>query len=296
MRLQVDHRTHYQYDQPVSFGDHAFYLRPREGQILRVESFGLESSVESVKLRWVCDCFNNVVAVANFGLTEAAELSFRCRIVCELGEGNPFDFILDPRATAFPFSYDERELSALQPYLSSGVPPGAGRVLDWFCHAVGGPNASRDTISFLLDINSAICRDIGYAARDDEGVQTPDETLELRTGSCRDMSVLFIAACRQLGLAARFVSGYLYVPPNAGREGMESDRAAGSMHAWAEIYLPGAGWKGFDPTNGVLADRLFLPAAVANRPEWVNPIQGKYFHKQRIVSHLHVDLKIEEIV
>ncbi len=294
MKLSIDHKTHYRYDAPVSYGDHALYLRPREGLGLRVESFSLETSLAS-KVRWVRDCFNNVVAVANFGLVESAELDFHCCMTIEVDEENPFDFILDSRATAFPFAYNERERSALQPYLESVVSPGAGKALDWFFHAVENPNGSPDCIGFLLDINSAVCRDINYERRDDEGTQTPDETLELKKGSCRDMAQLFISVCRQLGLAARFVSGYLYVPPEADGSEAIDNRAAGSMHAWAEIYLPGAGWKGFDPTNGVLANHLYLPTAVANQPEWVNPIQGKYFQKSRVASHLQVDLNIKEI-
>lgn len=289
MKLFIDHRTHYNYDAPVSFGDHALFLRPRDTLALRVQNFFVETSLNS-KIRWVRDCFNNTVAVANFGLTEAAELDFHCQMICELEEENPFDFILDPRATAFPFSYDERERSALSPYLTQGTSAGDGRSLDWFYGAVEHPNGSPDCLGFLLEINSAVRRDIAYERRDDEGVQLPDETLERKKGSCRDMAMLFIAVCRQLGLAARFVSGYLYVPPDS-----EDNRAEGSMHAWAEIYLPGAGWKGFDPTNGVLANHLYLPTAVANRPEWVNPIQGKYFQKFQVASHLHVELTIEEV-
>lgn len=289
MILSIDHTTHYRYTLPVNFGDHSVYLRPRETQSSRVLDFSLETSLPS-KIRWVRDCFNNMVAVANFGLQESDTLNFHCKMTVELAEENPFDFILEQRASAFPFAYNERERSALQPYLGTGIAPGSSKVLDWFYHAVENPNGSPDCIGFLLDINTAIRRDIGYERRDDEGIQLADETLEKRTGSCRDMAELFIQTCRQLGLAARFVSGYLYVPPEE-----EENRAEGSMHAWAEIYLPGAGWKAFDPTNGVLADHLFLPSAVANRPEWVNPIQGKYFQKQHVASHLHVDLKIEEL-
>lgn len=294
MRLFIDHKTRYHYDGPVSFGDHALYLRPRESLGLRVPRFAIQTSLES-KIRWVRDCFNNMVAVANFGLNESTDLDFHCQFEVELDEENPFDFILDPRATAFPFSYDERERSALSPYLGVGVDPGASRALDWFYHAVEHPNGSPDCVGFLLEINSAVCRDIAYERRDDEGIQKPDETLEIKRGSCRDMAELFIAVCRQLGLAARFVSGYLYVPPAEDGSEAIDNRAAGSMHAWAEIYLPGAGWKGFDPTNGVLANHFYLPTAVANRPDWVNPIQGKYFQKARVASHLHVELNIEEV-
>ena len=166
------------------------------------------------------------------------------------------------------------------------------RVLDWAREALGNPSKPRQTISFLTDLNMAIHQRIAYERRDEEGTQTPNETLELGRGSCRDMAELFVATSRQLGLAARFVSGYLYEPPHL--DGTDAvNVAAGSMHAWAEVYLPGAGWRGFDPTNGLVTDHRFLPAAVANRPDWVSPIQGRYFHVGDVKSHMTVTLKVE---
>lgn len=290
MKIAVDHLTEYRYAEPVSFGEHSLYLRPRESQTIHVESLELVCHPEGT-IRWVRDCFNNVVAVVNFGLTESSLLSFHCTMAFEVLEENPFDFILESRAARLPFSYDDREKSALAPYLETGQ---AERwpVLEWVRQALGDPTEARETISLLTELNSAIHRDVAYMARDDEGTQTANETLELRTGSCRDMAELFVTASRQLGLAARFVSGYLYEPSHAG--GAQSHNvAAGSMHAWAEVYLPGAGWRGFDPTNGLVTDHHFLPAAVANRPEWVSPIQGRYFHRGQVPSEMRVVLTVE---
>jgi transglutaminase-like putative cysteine protease len=292
MRIAVDHLTEYRYTDAVSFGEHSLYLRPRESQTIHVQSFALSCQPEG-KVRWVRDCFNNVVAVVSFGFERSSLLSFHCRMAFDVAEENPFDFILESRASQFPFGYDDREKSALRPYLEPEEAE-RWRVLEWAREALGDPSKARETISFLTDLNLAIHGRISYERRDEEGTQTPNETIERGRGSCRDMAELFVATSRQLGLAARFVSGYLYEPPHADGVGA-FNVAAGSMHAWAEVYLPGAGWRGFDPTNGLLTDHHFLPAAVANRPDWVNPIQGKFFHAGRVASEMRVALSIEEM-
>lgn len=292
VRIAVDHLTEYRYDRPVSFAEHSLYLRPRESQTLHVERFALECEPAG-KLRWVRDCFNNVVGVVGFGLAESSRLSFHARMVFAVAEENPFDFILETRATKFPFAYDEREHVALGPFLE---PEGSERfrVLEWVRGLLGDLSQTRDTISLLAELNSAIHRTVAYERRDDEGVQTAPETLERGAGSCRDMAELFVAASRHLGLAARFVSGYLFEPPP--RDGSAVfNRAAGSMHAWAEVYLPGAGWKGFDPTNGILTDHHFITVAVAARPHWVSPIQGRYFHDGSVSSQMRVQLSLEDL-
>lgn len=290
MNIYVDHLTEYRYERPVGFGEHSLFLRPRESHTLSVAEFNLETTPPS-RLRWVRDCFNNVVAVVSFGSEKSAYLSFRCRMAFDVAEENPFDFILEERATRFPFTYNERETSALRPYLEV-YGSDRERILGWVTDLVGDPTTPRETISFLTDLNRAIQRDIAYKRRDEEGVQTADETLDIRQGSCRDMAELLVETSRQLGLAARFVSGYLYEPPPA--EGQSAfNRAAGSMHAWAEVYLPGAGWRGFDPTNAILADHYFLTSAVANKPDWVSPIQGKFLDAAGVGSRMTVRLEIE---
>jgi transglutaminase-like putative cysteine protease len=289
MKIWVDHLTEYRYDRPVRFGEHSLYLRPRESQTIHVSSFSLMCQPEG-KVRWMRDCFNNVVAVVSFGSTESALLSFHCQMAFDVAKENPFDFILEPRARQFPFSYDDREKNALRPYLEPEESE-RWRVLDWLRSTVGDARATRDTLSFLTDLNLAIHRNIAYERRDEEGTQTANQTLERAMGSCRDMAELFVATSRQLGLAARFVSGYLYEPPPADGSVL-FNRAAGSMHAWAEVYLPGAGWRGFDPTNGLLTDHRFLTSAVATQPHWVNPIQGKYFQQGGVGSQMTVHLQV----
>lgn len=293
MIIQVDHLTRFTYEQPVSFSDHLLYLRPRESQGLRVTNATIQCQPDA-KVRWMRDCFNNIVAVTSFGLNTATVLAFHLRMTLDIDEENPYDFILEPRATGFPLRYDEREKSALAPYMGHQSIPGSHRALDWFYQAVKEPNTSTDIIRFLSDINQAIRRDIAYTRRDEEGIRTPNETLALRSGSCRDMALLFIAISRQLNLAARFASGYLYEPPSADGD-PSRNRASGAMHAWAEIYLPGAGWKGFDPTNGIMPDHHFITSAVANQPEWITPIQGKYYHKEHVPARMEVELTLNEV-
>ncbi len=294
MKVTIQHLTRHRYDGAVSFGAHALYLRPLDSHRRHVDQFEVQTIPES-KQRWVRDVYGNVVLVCNFGLTESTVLEFVTRMEVTLTDDNPFDFILESYATSYPFAYSESDARALSPFMgSSGRTRGALQVIDWVASEAKLPEAHVDVVQFLSDLNCAVRRDISYVRRDEEGIQTPDTTLELRTGSCRDMAVLFISAVRKLGFAARFVSGYLFDPPVA--EGEHAfNRAVGSMHAWAEVYLPGAGWKGFDPTNGILANSYFIPSAVSHEPSAVDPIQGKYFSDQPITSTMEVELEIEEI-
>lgn len=294
MILDIQHTTRHQYASEVSFGDHALFLRPVESHRRRVPDFQVTTTPES-RQRWVHDAYGNIVLVCNFGLTTSRELSFEAKLRVDLDEANPFDFILEPYAVAFPFDYKQSDQQALAPFVGKQAKQGELRVLDWFYHAVNQPMQHASVVQFLTELCEAVRRDIAYQARDEEGVQAADETLALRTGSCRDMAVLFMAVVRQLGLAARFVSGYLYDPPVEADGGHAFNRAVGSMHAWVDVYLPGAGWKGFDPTNGILANSYFVPCAVSHDPLAVNPIQGAYFSKVATSSEMSVELQIEEV-
>jgi len=294
MELQIQHLTRHTYRNPVSFGLHSLYLRPLDSHRRHVDRFEVKTIPESTQ-RWVRDVHGNIVLTANFGLRKSTVLEFRTSMDVTLAEENPFDFILESYATAYPFQYRGADTTALLPFVGGTVPPGAATVLDWFQKAVPSPGQHDDVVRFLSDLNEAIHRDIAYVRRDEEGIQSPDMTLRLRTGSCRDMAVLFIAIVRQLGFAGRFASGYLYDPPVGEAGEHVFNRAVGSMHAWAEIYLPGAGWKGFDPTNGILANGFFVPSAVSHEPSAVDPIQGSYYSPTPTASTLEVELEIEEI-
>ncbi|MGB0744416.1 MAG: transglutaminase family protein [Opitutales bacterium] len=294
MKIFVQHRTAHSYNGEVSFGDHSLFLRPNDSHRRRVHSFSVMTNPESTQ-RWVRDVYGNIVLVCNFGLQTAQSLSFEAEMLVELEDENPYDFILDSHATAFPFDYTTKEQQALLPFLGRAAKPGELRVLDWFYSAVEQPLQHPSIVQFLSSLNEAVRRDITYLARHEEGIQDPDTTLKLRSGSCRDMAVLFISTVRQLGLAARFVSGYLYDPPVEGSGEHIFNRAIGSMHAWVEVYLPGAGWKGFDPTNGILANNFFIPTAVSHDPLAINPIQGAYYSKVQVGSTLTTDLELKEV-
>jgi len=293
MKLEIRHLTRHHYACPVGFGDHSLFLRPLDSHRRQVLEFEVETLPEA-RQRWVRDAYGNCVLVCNFGLQESADLEFRTCITVGLKEENPYDFILEPYATGFPFDYREPDKQALLPFFGKSAGPGALRVLDWFYSAVSRPLEHPNVVQFFAELNGAIRRDIAYVRREEQGIQNPDTTLALRAGSCRDMAVLFIATVRQLGFAARFVSGYLYDPPVEGG-GHAFNRAVGSMHAWAEVYLPGAGWKGFDPTNGILANAYFIPCAVSHDPGRVNPVQGAYYSKTPTQSRLEVELVMEEL-
>lgn len=295
MIVSIEHRTVYRYEGLASFGDHHLYLRPRDSYALRVSRFEVVTDPPAQQ-RWVRDAFGNLVLVTNFGLIQSRTLSFETSIEVEMEEDNPFNFILEPYATGYPFRYSEHDGHALCPYLAKSEKEGA-RVLDWFYRHADNPNHCPDIIRFLTGINEAIYRNIAYERREEEGIRSPAETISLARGSCRDLATLFVAICRELNLAARFVSGYLYNPPlNAdSAETVLDNRAEGAMHAWAEVYLPGAGWRGYDPTNGVLANQFFIPSAVTSDPATVNPIQGRFFAKRPLASELEVSLRLQAV-
>lgn len=294
MEIRIDHRTRHHYEAPVSFSEHKLYLRPLDNHLRHISKFSVETKPAS-RQRWVRDAYGNLVLVCNFGLEEATELEFHTQIELSVVDENPFDFILEPYAVSYPFEYKPTDQKALSAYSGVSAKPGELTVLNWFYSAVDQPNQHPNVVQFLSELNEAIRRDIAYQRRDEEGIQLPDETLKLRSGSCRDMAVLFISIVRQLGFAARFVSGYLYDPPVEDGGEHIFNRAVGSMHAWAEVYLPGAGWKGFDPTNGILSNSYFIPSGVSHEPKGVDPVQGVYYAKTSVHSSMEVDLSIETI-
>ncbi|MEP4891952.1 MAG: transglutaminase family protein [Aliiglaciecola sp.] len=293
MILRIEHLTRHTYSGPVSFSGHSLYLHPVEGHQRRVLAFSVETIPPSQQ-NFISDVEGNSVVKCHFGLTESDTLEFKTVIEVEVDDDNPYDFLLESYALEYPFKYQSSDLKSLGPYLLDAVDESESQALDWFQQAVPSPAKHPDIVQFLTDINQAIGRDIRYVRRDEEGIQSPNETLSSGSGSCRDMAVLFISTVRQLGLAARFVSGYLYDPPATTGESYRFNRAVGSMHAWAEVYLPGAGWKGFDPTNGILANSFFIPTAVSHNPDTIAPIQGHYFSKHSTEAVLDIQLHIQE--
>ena len=258
-------------------------MRPREGHGLRLERFSFNISPPH-RLRWIRDVQENNIGIVDF-IEPAAELVIEGEFFLDVCEENPFNFVIVPQAAEYPFS-DEHELcSELLPLSRNIYVRDVDRIRDWlnpFWH----PGKRVDTLGLLQELNTAIFRLFRHRRRTEKGVQSPAETLENKSGSCRDLATLFMEACRHLGLAARFVSGYMYSPEITGRM---------SMHGWAETYLPGAGWIGFDPSWGILAASQYIPVAASRDSEHAPPISGTYFGTAGAFLRMQVDLYVRQL-
>ncbi len=243
-------------------------FRPRGSHDLRLLSTGLEITPRPASLRWLHDVFDNSVAVAAFdGL--ASELRFESTVKLEHFEYTPPEYTLEDYAQTYPFRYSAEELPNLACALPNRYPSDA--LKSWACHFLDARGAT-GTMALLRSMTRHIRQEFHYVRRMEKGVQCPAETLRNRSGSCRDFAVLMIEAVRSLGLAARFVSGYIFVP------GLDSGltQGAGSTHAWMQVYLPGAGWVDFDPTNSIVGNRNLIRVAVAWDHSEVLPLWGTY--------------------
>lgn len=290
MFLRLAHLTRYNYSEPVSFAPHALYLRPRESPHQRLHHFALEV-IPTARRIASHDPLDNAVDWAFFAPeTPGTTLEFRSELLVETLDSNPLDFFLKPYALTFPFTYGAAELIALAPCLTPRVDSPAPKFLQgWLQKNI--PGAPTETVPYLMALNSAVQRALVYKRRNEKGIQSAAETLARGSGSCRDFAVLLIELCRALGLAARFVSGYLYEPAASGA----TPPLEPSMHAWAEVYLPGAGWRGLDPTRGIFCDNAFVPIAHAPLAESVNPIQGTFYGPSTVSATLTTDLSVEKL-
>jgi transglutaminase-like putative cysteine protease len=290
MFLRLVHFTRYDYSEPVSFAPHALYLRPRETQRQRLHHFALEITPTARRIA-TNDPLDNALDWAFFAPEQpSSKLEFRTELMVETLDTNPFDFFLKPSALTFPFTYETAERIALAPCLAprhDTPPPEVLRA--WLDQHL--QHAPTETVPFLTALNTAVQRALRYTQREEQGIQSVRETLERGSGSCRDYAVFFIELCRVLGLAARFVSGYLYEPSATGA----APALQPAMHAWAEVYLPGAGWRGLDATRGLFCDDAFIPVAHAAVAESVNPIQGTFYGPARVTSKLTTALSLEKL-
>ncbi|MDP6707732.1 MAG: transglutaminase family protein, partial [Alphaproteobacteria bacterium] len=269
--LTIDHRTTYRYRRPVGFGEHRMMFRPRDSHDLRLVESRLEVS-PTPELRWVHDVFGNSIAVASFA-GSADRLELTSTIVVEHYGGSEPEVAILPHARRLPFSYDAGELSDLGRTNERHYPDPEHRVNGWARRFLEDAGAS-ETDAVLLHMTRAIQDQIAYLERPEEGVQSPVETLEKAAGSCRDLALLMMEATRSLGLAARFVTGYLYDGATPG--GQQGLVGGGATHAWVQVYLPGAGWLEFDPTNGSAGGGNLIRVAVARDPTQAAPVQGTY--------------------
>lgn len=278
----LNHVTHYKYDRPVNLGPQVVRLRPAPHCRSKVVSYSLRVEPANHFINWQQDPFANYQARLVFP-EKTTEFKVTVDVVVEMAVYNPFDFFLEPSADKFPFEYEPTVAQELAPYLA--VEPITPLVKAYLEKIDRKPRA---TIDFLVGLNQQLQQDVKYLIRMEPGVQTPEETLKLASGSCRDSGWLLVQLLRRLGLAARFVSGYLIqlksdVKALDGPSGTEVDFT--DLHAWCEVYLPGAGWIGLDPTSGLLAGEGHIPLACTPQPSGAAPIEGLIDEAEVEFSH-----------
>lgn len=264
-RYKILHRTYYNFSAAVRLEPHALRLRPREGHELRIESSNLKITPPCT-LRWHRDVEDNSVAIATFD-SPSRQLLIESEVIIQQYNQAPLDFLVADYATDFPFEYRPKDRVVLSPYMNGPEHTAGDRLAEW----IGGLWQSGEriqTYGLLRRLSDHIQQKLSYQLREEPGVQTARETLSRGSGSCRDFAYLFMESARRFGLAARFVSGYLHAPP--------STVNFGATHAWAEVFLPGAGWKGFDPTTGNIVGTDHIAVAVSRLPESVPPVAGSF--------------------
>lgn len=266
--LTVRHVTTYRYHQPVAFGEHRMMLQPRECADQRLLSSTIDILPRPSALHAAEDVFGNVIHRAQFAVTSAV-LRFSSAMTIE---HRPVDvplLRLEPFAATLPFTYGSADAPDLARYMERQYLDPERKLDFWVRQMI---DAEAPTLELLTRLNAAIHTHFGYRRRHEPGIQTPLETLRLGHGTCRDFAVLMIEAVRSLGLAARFVSGYLNIPP-----GEDGRLDGGNTHAWLQVFLPGAGWVDFDPTSGTLGNKDLIRVAVVRDPRQATPLSGSWY-------------------
>jgi uncharacterized protein (DUF2126 family)/transglutaminase-like putative cysteine protease len=276
MKIALEHRTTYRFDRPIAIGPHVIRLRPAPHSRTPIEAYSLTISPADHFINWQQDPFGNYLARVVFP-SKASKLEITVGLVADMGVINPFDFFIESYAETYPFSYPPELEADLKPYLDIPASALGPLVKEWVASSTTPTSDGQPTVQFLGALNSAIFSDVTYSTRMEEGVQTPDETLSRRIGSCRDSAWLLVTALRQCGLAARFVSGYLVQlapdqPSVDGASGPTEDFT--DLHAWAEVYIPGAGWIGLDATSALFAGEGHIPLAATPHPASAAAITG----------------------
>ncbi|KRS13586.1 MULTISPECIES: transglutaminase family protein [Roseovarius] len=284
--ITLTHTTCYRYRIAVSLGPHRLMLRPRETRDLSLTSFDLKISPEA-RIDWSNDVAGNAIATAQFDeMTESLSIRSRARVDLSAPVWPVFPIAAD--AASYPFVYSSDDRTDLGSLAKPQYADAAGRLSAWVeSYVMSRPT---DTLSLLKDISNGITASISYQSRETEGTQGPLETLDRGWGSCRDFAVLFAEATRTLGFGARLVSGYLF-NPSGDRVGTVG---SGSTHAWVEVFVPGAGWIPFDPTNRSVGSTNLVPVAVARRMEQVAPVTGSFHGRPSDVLSMEVSVDLED--
>jgi transglutaminase-like putative cysteine protease len=279
-KLQINHVTEYRFPSPVTLLPHRLLLRPRESHNVHIESSLLEIVPRHI-VHWKRDVMDNSVAVVQ--LTEPSDVLYvASTVIIQHYDENPFDFLLDDSAVMHPFAYTVAEQIELAPFLQGVYLADHTSIQQWL--QTLQLQTPIQTFTLLDLLNREISTGFSYQMREAPGVQSPAFTLMQRSGSCRDFAALFLETCRHMGLASRFVSGYLFE--------WGPDTGNASTHAWVEAYLPGAGWKGFDPTSGEITGDRHIAVAVARHPEAVPPVAGDYIGTPDQRPSLNVTVKV----
>jgi transglutaminase-like putative cysteine protease len=278
-RIRIQHLTEYLFSEPVTLNPHKLLVRPREGHDVRIESSKLIIS-PAYSIKWQRDVFDNSLAVVSFK-EPSDKLTIASEVMIQHFEQAPFDFMLEDYAINYPFNYADSERADLLAYQQLVFLNDQSTINNWLLQF---NYLGMNTFSMLMLLNQTISNQFRYQMREEAGVQPPAYTLEHRSGSCRDYATLLIEACRCLGLASRFVSGYLHAPA--------TEEGHASTHAWVEVYLPGTGWKGFDPTSGEVTSSKHIAVAVARNPEAIPPISGSFLGLGSNKPTMHVDVKV----
>jgi transglutaminase-like putative cysteine protease len=286
--FDITHTTHYRYHQPVQLGEHRVLFRPRGSHDLRVLATDMRVTPEPLDIRLIQDVYSNSVALVR-PQSPATELKVECSFSVEHTGTRALDLPLDAVATQYPFEYGAEDRIALQHYLAPFYGDPTGELAVWARQFVrsDGPTGTRE---LLVEMTQFIRNTMRYQARFDEGVQTPYDTIRFGSGTCRDFATLMIEAVRQLGYAARFVSGYLYTPWLD--DGSDAYMGAGATHAWVQAYLPGAGWIPFDPTNNLIGGTDLIRVGVARHASLASPVSGAWHGFPGDFAGMFVDVQV----
>ena len=278
-RIRITHTTEYFYKSPVTFGRHRALLRPREGHDVHIESSRL-SIVPNADVLWHRDIYGNSVALMTF--TEPGEkLSIISEVDVDLYEETALNCVIDPLAQSYPFQYPANEQLEIVPYRMPSYPHDGAVVQEWLRN-IFTPGQFLSTSDLLNQLNTRIFESFQYIRREEAGVQLPCQTLASGAGSCRDFAVLMMEAARHWGFAARFVTGYIQL----------AEGEHGATHAWTEIYLPGAGWRGFDPTNNKLSGSEHVSVAVSREQETASPLSGSWSGDPNAFERMNVSVQV----